>query len=142
MSLTSGPIVYVEDDQDDVAVFEQALAELGIPNELKSFSSSNDALNYLLTTTDLVYLIFSDINLPGKNGMELKLTIDLTPELRRKSIPFIFFTTTANNSDIELAYLKMTLQGYFTKPTDFKQMLTLMQTIFDYWSSCKHPNII
>jgi CheY-like chemotaxis protein len=139
---STGPIVYVEDDEDDISIFTQVLADLGISNELICFTNTKDTLDYLLTTTELVFLIFCDINLPGKNGLELKMLIDFTPELRKKSIPFIFFSTTASDADVELAYTKMTVQGFFKKPVDYQEMRNILRFISEYWFSCKHPNIL
>lgn len=136
-----GPIVIIEDDKDDKEIFVEIIRDLGYTNEVEWFDDAKSAFNYLCTTEESPFLIFSDINLPGSTGLELKRTIDQTPELRRKSIPFVFFSTTTSQEDVNYAYLHMTVQGFFKKGNNFSEMRTLIKTIFDYWSACKHPNM-
>ena len=81
----------IEDDIDDQEIFREAVSELGVPNELIIFNNSIDAFNYLLQTVDQPFIIFCDVNLPLLNGIEFKRKIDSNEDLRRKSIPFIFY---------------------------------------------------
>jgi hypothetical protein len=59
--------------------------------------------------------------------------------LRKKSIPFIFYTTSINANEIDLAY-ELTVQGYFKKPSDLHDMKTTLKMLYDYWCVCRHPN--
>ena len=94
----SGPIVIVEDDIDDQEIMEGALRELGISNEIVFLNNGDEGLNYLKGNfKKQPFLILSDINMPGMNGVELKRQIDSDPELRRKSIPFIFFVSRSDS---------------------------------------------
>jgi len=80
----------VEDDADDEAIFTEILEELEIPNKIICFHNSSDAFDYLKKTTEQPFIIFSDVNLPGENGIEFKRRIDADKQLRQKSIPFVF----------------------------------------------------
>lgn len=135
-----GPIVLVEDDPDDKELFESAIIELGIGNELKWFKETQAAYDYLDTTDESVYLIFCDINLPGRNGIEFKRDVDNDPVLRMKSIPFLFYSTVAKKKDVNEAYSDMVVQGFFEKEHSYGRMKEMLGTIFHYWSMCKHPN--
>src|SRR5690606_16626462 len=97
----SGPIVIVEDDADDKEIFESIVRDLNLKNEIVWLTETKNALSFLKTTDKKVFLIFCDINLPGKNGIELKREIHADLELRKKSIPFVFLSTQASRSDIE-----------------------------------------
>ncbi|MBK6266175.1 response regulator [Marivirga sp. S37H4] len=136
----SGPIVIIEDDEDDKEIFESIVRELGIQNEIKWFVETESAFDFLKTTDEKVFLIFSDINLPGKNGIQFKYDIDADPELRKKSIPFVFLSTYASQKDVEEAYIKVTVQGFFIKGTDYGEIKKMLQHIFEYWKNSKHPN--
>src|SRR5690606_7584704 len=103
----SGPIVIVEDDADDKEIFESIVRDLNINNEIVWFTEAENAFSFLKTTNKKVFLIFCDINLPEINGIEFRRDIDNDPELRKKSIPFVFLSTQASQSDINEAYLKM-----------------------------------
>lgn len=136
----AGEILIVEDDADDRTFFETVIRELNVPNELVWFDNTDDAYNYLMETTKSIFMIFSDVNLPGKNGLEFKLRIDTTPKLRKKSIPFVFYSTQVNQRDVNDAYINMTVQGFFKKGIDHEESKMLLKTIFDYWRLSKHPN--
>lgn len=134
-----GPIIYVEDDLDDQELFSDAITELKMANELKLIANGYEALSYLRTTTDQPFVIFCDINLPQINGIELRNEINSDAALRDKSIPFVFFTTSANKQTIKQAYL-MNVQGFFVKPQNFLELRMTIQEVLEYWSKCKHPN--
>lgn len=136
----NGPIIIIEDDEDDKMIFEAVVREIGIKNELKWFPETASAFVYLSTTTDVVYFIFCDINLPGKNGLEFKRDIDKSPEFRRKSIPFLFLSTVARQEDVNEAYTELVVQGFFKKQSSYDAMKKTLRRIFDYWDECKHPN--
>jgi CheY-like chemotaxis protein len=136
----TGPLLIIEDDPDDREIFDRVIDELGAPHKLVFYDNTDDALTYLSTTTDSIFLIFSDVNLPGKSGLELKKKIDSDPKLRKKSIPFIFYSTAALQKDVNEAYTQMTVQGFFKKGNDFQEAKKQIQLILDYWRECKHPN--
>ena len=136
----SGPIIIIEDDADDKEIFESIVRDLNINNEIVWFIEAKSAFSFLKTTNKKVFLIFCDINLPGKNGIEFKRDIDNDPELRKKGIPFVFLSTQANQNDINEAYLKMTVQGFFKKGNNYNEMKAMLKNIFEYWKNSLHPN--
>jgi len=133
------PIIIIEDDLDDQVFLTDVLIELGYQNQLKFFNNCKAALSFLKTTTDKLFLIICDVNLPGMSGTEFKKEINADPHLRKKAIPFIFYTTSANKLDIEQAY-EMTVQGYFVKESKISEIKSTVKVIIDYWKRCKHPN--
>lgn len=135
----TGPIVIIEDDPDDQIILKDAFKDLGTKNKLKFFNTCPEVFQYLMSTTDRPFLIISDVNLPGMDGTELRRLINENDLLRRKSIPFIFFTTTANRKAVLEAYDLM-VQGYFEKPVNMKTIREVLKMIIDYWMVCKHPN--
>ncbi len=135
----SGPIIIVEDDIDDQELFKDAIESNGINNEIKFFDSGTDALHYLKTTTDKPFLILTDVNLPKMDGIELRAEVCKDEYLRKKSIPYIFLSTSEDKFAINKAY-EMNVQGYFQKPNSFSGLQILLKQIIDYWSICKHPN--
>lgn len=137
-----GPIIVVEDDADDEDILKQVLQELGIKNELACFTSAGDALAYLQSTPEQPFIIFSDVNLPGKNGIEFKRQIDSDEALRRKSIPFIFYSTAVDQTAVNEAYTKMTVQVFFQKSSTYEEIRKNIRLIIEYWLVCRHPNTI
>lgn len=138
--MKSGPIILIEDDADDKSIIEEILDELEVPNKLVWFIHSTDAFQYLVTTTEQPFIIFCDVNIPGDNGIEFKRQIDSNAFLRRKSIPFVFYSTSVDQVAINEAYSEMTVQGFFQKGNTYEEMKSYIRIIIDYWRICKHPN--
>ena len=107
----SGPIILVDDDAEDEEIFREILRELGVQNRLIHFNVCSDAFEYLKRTSDSPFLIISDVNLPGQNGVEFKRQLDEDPYLRAKSIPFVFLSTSTDEKAVNTAYKEMTVQG-------------------------------
>ncbi|WP_223834390.1 response regulator [Spirosoma profusum] len=61
----NGPVILIEDDADDQFLFEQVFTKLNYPNQVRYFPDGQEALEYLLSTTELPFLILSDINMPA-----------------------------------------------------------------------------
>ena len=137
-----GPIILIEDDSDDEETFMEILDELKITNKTIWFTNSNAAFDYLKTAQEQPFIIFCDINLPPVNGIDFKRRLDGDPELRKKSIPFVFYSTTVNQEVVNDAYTKMTVQGFFKKGLTYEAIKNDIKLIFDYWKACKHPNAL
>lgn len=136
----SGPIIIVEDDMDDQETTREAIKELEIKNELIFFDRSSKAFDFLKSTTQQPFLILSDVNLPVQNGIDFKRQIDEDHYLKRKSIPFIFYSTAADKYAVDTAYKDLTVQGFFKKNNRYDELKHDLKVIFDYWNTCKHPN--
>ena len=130
----------VEDDSDDVEIFNEVLQELGIPNPVVAFDKPHDAYHYLSAQDEQPYIIVCDVNLPGMSGLEFKNKLDNNEQLRKKSIPFVFYSTSAEKKYVLEAYLELTVQGYFRKAQNYQDIKNQVRIIFEYWKLCQHPN--
>jgi CheY-like chemotaxis protein len=139
MGSLKGPLIILEDDEDEKLLLSEVIAEIGLSNEIKFFDTGTDLIEYLLVTKDRPFLIISDVNIPRMNGLEVKQTINQSDFLRRKSIPFIYLSTSATLSSIERAY-DLNAQGYFLKQNSIKAIEKHLRVIFEYWKSCRHTN--
>ena len=131
----------IEDDQDDQEILGLVFKELNYKNEIIFFSYCESALNYLTATSIEPFIIFSDINMPKLNGIELRSKIHENEDLRMKSIPYLFFSTGAEQQHVIDAYSK-SVQGFFIKPFDFIEMKEMIKCIIEYWYKCVSPNYI
>jgi CheY-like chemotaxis protein len=137
----AGPIIVIEDDLDDQEILTMVFKELLCSNEIVFFNDGEAALDYL-TKTDLEpFIIFSDVNMPKLSGMELRAKIHENENLRLKSIPFLFFSTVAEQAHVVDAYSK-SVQGFFIKPHDYTELKATIHSIMDYWNRCVSPNYI
>lgn len=121
-------------------MIREVINELNISNEALIFSSASDAFQFLKTTIKQPFIIVCDINMPLVNGFDFKKQVDSDPQLRQKSIPFIFFSTAANKQVVTKAYTEMTVQGFFQKPSNIEGIKKTLFVINEYWKLCKHPN--
>jgi CheY-like chemotaxis protein len=137
----TGPIIIIEDDVDDREIFAIVFKELNYKNEILFFFDGQEALDYLTSTSIEPFIIFSDINMPKLNGMELRQKLHENEDLRIKSIPYLFFSTTAEQQHVVDAYSK-SVQGFFIKPHDFNEIKDTLRVIVEYWIKCVSPNYI
>jgi len=137
----TGPIIIIEDDQDDQDFLADVFQRLEYKNEIIFFSDGEQALDYLTETTIEPFIIFSDINMPKLNGIELRAKVHENEDLRMKSIPYLFFSTVAEQQHVIDAYSK-SVQGFFVKPSDFNKMKDMIKNIVEYWQNCVSPNYI
>ena len=134
-----GPILLIEDDEDDQLIISQAIRNLGIVNPVQVFNNGQDALDYLEATPQTPFLILCDINMPRLNGIELKDKINQNEYLRKKAIPFVFLTTTAEEKVVKKAYRELA-QGFCQKASKMVELERQLRAIVEYWQSCLHPS--
>ena len=135
----AGPIIMIEDDQEDQEMFREVFTELNHKNEIVFFNDGQEALLYLTSRTTEPFIVFSDINMPKLNGMELRQQIHENEDIRLKTIPYLFFTTSAEQEAVIDAYSK-SIQGFFIKPSNFQDLKSMIETIIEYWQKCESPN--
>ena len=133
-----GPIIFIEDDLDDQEVLAEVFSSFEYKNEVVFFSESEKALEFLTATKIKPFIIFSDINMPKLNGMELRDKIRENKELEIKSIPYLFFTTSSEQKQVIDAYSK-SIQGFFVKPTSYSEIKKVLKIIVEYWQHCESP---
>lgn len=137
----NGPIIVIEDDRDDQEIMAEAFEELGYKNEILFFGDGELALDYLVNNHVEPFIVFSDINMPKLNGMELREKIHNNEDLRLKSIPYLFFSTSSEQQFIIDAYSK-SVQGFFVKPANYTDLKNTLKTIVEYWKTCVSPNYV
>ena len=137
--MTNGPIVIVDDDEDDRDIYAESIKAIGIQNNIRFFESCQTALDYLYTTAEQPFIILSDVNLPIMNGIQFKQKIQDDEYLRTKGIPFVFISTNANAAAVRQAHA-LSVQGYFQKPSSMQDIKSMLRKLFDYWELCKHIN--
>ncbi len=136
----AGPIIVIEDDEDDQEVFKKVLTELNNPNEIIFFSDGLSAYEYLSASNTKPFMIISDINLPKLDGFKLREMIQTNEQLRLKCTPYLFFTTAVDQKSVIDAY-SQSVQGFFTKPGNYAEIARVIKNIIEYWKDCHSPNI-
>ncbi len=135
----NGPVVVIEDDEDDQSILAEIFTRLAYLNKIVFFKDGNDALDYLNKTDVIPFLILSDINMPRINGFELRSKVHTNEQLSLKCIPYLFFTTSATKQSVVDAY-SMSVQGFFVKPDSFEKLESTIRKIMEYWQECIAPS--
>ncbi|MBT1707901.1 response regulator [Fulvivirgaceae bacterium PWU5] len=135
----AAPILLVDDDEDDHAIFKEICVDLGVGDWIHVFHTGFELIDFLKNESVSPFIILCDINMPRLDGLQLRALINQDERLRRKSIPFIFFSTSASESQVKLAY-DLTVQGFFLKGNTYEETKKRFERILHYWSDCQHPN--
>jgi CheY-like chemotaxis protein len=136
-----GPIIVIEDDEDDRLFINDVFHDLNFKNEILFFENGQLALNYLMYGEFEPFIIICDINMPVLNGMDLKEEIQKSERLRVKCIPYLFFTTSANQQHVNAAY-DMAVQGFFIKPYHLPELKSMIKKIVEYWQVSELPRYV
>jgi len=134
-----GPIIIIEDDSDDQDFLTEIFKNLNYPNRVIFFSDGEEALDHIVKTSELPFLILSDINMPKLNGFELREKLKTDAKLSNKCIPYLFFSTAANQKAVIQAY-SQSVQGFFVKPVSIAELEKTIRVIMEYWRLCAAPN--
>ena len=120
-------ILFVDDEQDVETLIRQKFRREIKSGELElSFAfSGEDALNLLENTDPLKFgYVFSDINMPGMNGLELLDNI----KNRFPQIEVSMISAYGDTDNYDKA-IKSGAKGFFTKPVDFESLKTEIKEV-------------
>lgn len=130
--MNSGPIILVDDDEDDCELLKESFERIGAANEIRCFVNGCSALQHLKNINEKIFLIVSDINMPIMNGLQLKQAINDDELLKKRAIPFIFLSTAVTPFLLNEA-ARLSAQGFFKKPSNTALTVQTARAILDYW---------
>ena len=120
MNKTHHDLLLADDDIDDCIFFEDALKELPISATLSTVNNGIQLMNYLLAKSDnLPDVLFLDLNMPRKSGIECLTEIKMIDKL--KDLPVIIFSTSFNTEVVDLFYQKGA-HYYIRKPGEYEKL--------------------
>jgi CheY-like chemotaxis protein len=83
-------IVLADDDEDDRSFFSDAVRQLSVPAALHVFTDGQKLLNHLFNEEELPDIIFLDLHMPKKDGMEC--IREIRKQARFNEVPIVMFT--------------------------------------------------
>lgn len=120
-------IFLADDDDDDCMLFAEALNDLNINSELVV---SKDGMHLMQTFDDNVppipVVLFLDINMPKKNGLECLKEIRQSDKL--KNIPVVMFSTSMERAHIDRAH-DYGANYYLRKPAKFEDLQNAIKKV-------------
>ena len=124
-------IIIADDDRDDAMLLIEVLEKNGIDREKFILAEDGEKLLSLLPEyAKIPSLVFLDLNMPLKNGLQVLSEIKADPSL--KHIPVMILTTSNAAKDVRHCY-ELGASTYFTKPGTYTEMLDLAIAIKGYW---------
>lgn len=123
MNTSSINILIADDDKDDALLLTEALHDILPSSNCIHTTDGIAALRFLKTNpqTDLVFL---DLNMPLKNGINcLKdiSSLNLLP-----NTPVVIYSTSDNTQDIDQSY-KFGAKFYIVKPASFNELKRIIK---------------
>lgn len=97
-------ILLADDDEDDRTFFSEAIAELKMTNQLTLFNDGKDLMEYMHNPdAKLPHILFLDLNMPYKNGLDcLK---EIRADQRFKNVSIAIYSTSSSEKDIENTFV-------------------------------------
>lgn len=117
-------LFYAEDDQDDIFLFQSVLNEMNIAHELVVASNGQELIDNLNNPPPSPQLVFIDLNMPVKNGLESLEEIRASIEYGK--VPIIILSTSSDEEAIERAK-ELGADMYIVKPTNYGQLRAFLQ---------------
>jgi CheY-like chemotaxis protein len=138
-------ILLADDDETDRILFKEAFEELKIQTTVHTFDNGVQLMDYLNKNDNrLPHLLFLDLNMPRKSGLEcLK---EIRRDKKIKDISIAIYSTSNSEKDMEETFLNGA-NIYIHKPNDFnvlKQILEkALMTAYEYQDqSMKKENFL
>ena len=120
MPLTVMNIVLADDDADDRLLFDEAISEIDVKTKLSLFNDGKALMDYLvLPDTVLPEIVFLDLNMPIKNGMQCLKEIRANDKL--KELCVAIYSTSSSEEDIENTFVNGA-NVYINKPNSFSAL--------------------
>ncbi len=131
----------VEDNDAHAKLVRIAMEQNHLLNKLVRLKHGDEVIPYInkegkYKDAQRPGIILLDLNIPGKNGLEvLKILKD---DEDTRDIPIIILTTSRSLSDRQQAYLQYA-NSYLVKPVDFKKFHSMIKDLNMYWSVWNEP---
>ncbi len=125
-------ILLVEDNPADVRLMREALSAGEVPKVIHVARTGDEADAYLSGTEPVPDLVFLDLNLPGKHGLEVLADIRRQPRLA--PLPVIIFSSSETEEDVRRAYAA-SANCYVAKPGSLDRYFSVLAATERFWLS-------
>lgn len=120
-------ILLADDDEDDRLIFTEAFDAIKMKTVVKTVNDGMELMEHLTDERNsLPHILFLDLNMPLKSGMECLMEIKRIDNL--KEIAIVIYSTSALEQDIEDTFVKGA-NVYIKKPSDFTTLKNLLEEV-------------
>jgi DNA-binding response OmpR family regulator len=118
-------ILYIDDDPEDIEIFQDAVNAVDPSIEYLSAKSANDALSHLHTTDTLPDYLVLDINMPGMDG---KTCLQEVRKYRQfDDVNVVIYSTNGFQNDID--QIETLRAKFIRKATSFNDLCEMIRAM-------------
>ena len=129
-------VLFVDDDADEFYLFNEAVEQSEQQVKMSRAQDGNDLLK-ILDTGNHPDVIFMDLNMPYKDGLET--LIELKSSEKFRNIPVVIFSTSSNLKQINTCF-QQGANMYVVKPETFDDITTMVSKVFALdWKNVQAP---
>lgn len=139
--MTDFIIFYTDDDEDDLSIFADAVESVTEKINLQIYNGGQKLLDAINNPPPIPYIIFLDLNMPGKNGF------DVLQEIRssdQKNLPVVIYST-SNEPGIINKCLDLGANRFIIKPIKMSDIIkSIKDTLQIDWENftTTHANFV
>jgi CheY-like chemotaxis protein len=120
-------VLLADDDEDDRLFFREAFEEIKVKTKVTLVNDGVELMNHLTHNGHpLPHILFLDLNMPFKSGMECLLEIRQNEHL--KDIPIAIYSTSSSEEDIEDTFVRGA-NVYIKKPNNFDTLKKILEEV-------------
>lgn len=120
-------IILADDEDNDRLLFVDALKELKLKINIHTVNDGVELMEYLNNENNILpHLIFLDLNMPRKNGLECLKEIKSNSKLN--DIAIAIFSTSMSENDIEQTLMNGA-NVYINKPNSFNELKQALKKV-------------
>jgi CheY-like chemotaxis protein len=118
-------ILLADDDSDDSFLFNEAVEQSDLPLTLSRAEDGNQLLSFLEKegSPDILFL---DVNMPYKNGIEC--LHEIRSNAKFDQLPIVIYSTTNYKVNIDACF-EGGADFYVVKPNSFEDILKMIRTV-------------
>ena len=136
--MTPQPVLYIEDDENDVLLMRRAWERVDVQNPLQVVSDGQEALDYLSGKPPytnrydhpMPCLVLLDLKMPKVSGLEVLRWIRSQPDL--VGLRVVVFSSSKTPADINTAHA-LRIDAYLVKSSRFDELVSAVDTLNVYW---------
>ncbi|MBF5027057.1 response regulator [Planobacterium oryzisoli] len=120
-------IILADDDEDDRLFFTDAFEELKISTKVQTFKDGAELMEYLNSEQAVLpEILFLDLNMPKKNGIECLHEIKSNPKFENMAIAI--YSTSSSEEHIEETFVSGA-NIYIKKPSEFQTLKKVLSDV-------------
>ena len=142
--MNGATILHVDDDTNDILLFQHACQKAGLDCTLHNLEDGDEAISYLRGVEPFINrdqfpfpnLLLLDLKMPRTSGFEVLSWIRANSLVR--SMPVIVLSSSNRDADVKRAY-DLGANSFLVKPVAFDSLVEMVKSLHQYWLTLNVP---